>query len=932
MPAASSLSFARLTGVTEAGLSSGPTGRLHVLAVDPIRVLAGGASSVDADASSLGGRGAAAAIALSDLATRATLSGRLDLDSPSVTVNAENASSRLGAIADSAGGQGASVGALAVGVARTVTASTLATGAVLSGREGATDAVFGSSSTASASAAAAAGGAAPSLAVLVADHSTESVADLGSDLVAPHDATWRARTRDVAVSDASRGSAAGNAVTLSTVRTRALLADGPALTGSGSLTLEADQQAEARSRATLVAVTFTDHRAIARSDRDVRMSGPVTVSARNRTTSTSVTNPAVDGAGVSPALVVALLRDLADHVALSQSAAGTGSAALPALGSAVVDSIALNVVHHEASAVLPDDIAVVSGGALGVLAESFLTAVATGGSAGGSGSSADHSGVAVNLVRRVVVVVVSRETESAGDLTVRAGRGPPGTELISASSPSHPSSTTLNQVTSSIATTVHGTTTIDSTTGATPVAAPQMPAFTPPAGSVLITPRGGTVRVGAATLTFAPGSLPTAAWILIRQLPAAGTGLLATSAVYDLLAYDALTGAAIHSFPVAPVLSVAIGEAAAYSSIYYLDPSTGPERIDSTSTGGTVSAALPHFSPFLAGLTGDDLIQAIATVLADSTTTPIPTTEQTIGDKLIGSLFRLTGLKLTYSAFTSETSADGTLWTGSVTITATGGTLGSGTPLATVGDVSATYTLSRQLATQGTFSLTAQDLALAVGSVATATADSVLVEYDNATGTFRLGATGVSASIGPSGVQATLSNGSFGMVVRMVASQPKVGLLVTGDLALDVAGVKITQPSWRFGANELTDLDSAPVTVQTGLGDLTLDLVDGAVSLTGNGTIGLGPSGSIGSISGSYAVTVDGTGLAITVTNGSATLKAGTQTLTLTGLGGTVRSDRHRLLLPSSRHQPAGLPGHRHHGVGQPGQRHGHLRGGQVRQ
>ena len=190
---------------------------------------------------------------------------------------------------------------------------------MLTGRQGATDAVFGSSSTGSASADAAAGGAAPSLAVLVADHTTESVADLGSDLVAPHDATWRARTRDVAVSDASRGSAAGNAVTLSTVRTRALLAAGPALTGSGSLTLEADQEAEARSRATLVALTFTDHRAVARSDRDVRMSGPVSVSARNRTTSTSVTNPAVDGPGVSPALVVALLRELADHVALSQS-------------------------------------------------------------------------------------------------------------------------------------------------------------------------------------------------------------------------------------------------------------------------------------------------------------------------------------------------------------------------------------------------------------------------------------------------------------------------------------------------------------------------------------------------------------------------------------------------------------------------------------
>ena len=136
VPTASSLSFARLTGLTEAGLSSGPSGRLRVVAVAPVHVLAGGASSVDADASSLGGRGAAAAIALSDLATRATLSGRLDLDTPSVAVNAENTASRLGATADSAGGQGVSVGALAVGVARTVTASTLAADAVLTGRQG----------------------------------------------------------------------------------------------------------------------------------------------------------------------------------------------------------------------------------------------------------------------------------------------------------------------------------------------------------------------------------------------------------------------------------------------------------------------------------------------------------------------------------------------------------------------------------------------------------------------------------------------------------------------------------------------------------------------------------------------------------------------------------------------------------------------------
>ena len=296
VPAASSLSFARLTGVTEASLSSG-TGRLRVVAVDPVRVLAGGDNQVDAEASSLGGRGAAAAIALSDLATRASLSGRIDLDAPGIDVSAENSGSRLRSTASSAGGAGVSVGALAVGVARTVTASTLGAGAVLTGRHGATDATFRSSSSGLASAEAAAGGAAPSLAVLVSDHATDSLADSGSDLVAPHDAAWRARTRDVAISDASHGSSAGNAITLSTVRTRALLAAGPALVGTGSLTLEADQEAEARSRATLVALTFTDHRAIARSDRDVRMGGPVTVSARNRTTSTSVTNPAVDGPG-----------------------------------------------------------------------------------------------------------------------------------------------------------------------------------------------------------------------------------------------------------------------------------------------------------------------------------------------------------------------------------------------------------------------------------------------------------------------------------------------------------------------------------------------------------------------------------------------------------------------------------------------------------
>ena len=869
-----------------------------MLAVEPVRVLAGGASSVDADASSLGGRGAAAAIALSDLATRATLSGRLDLDSPSVTVTAENTSSRLGATADSAGGQGIPVGALAVGVARTVTASTLAAGAVLTGRQGATDAVFGSSSTGSATADAAAGGAAPSLAVLVADHTTESVADLGSDLVAPHDATWRARTRDVAVSDASRGSAAGNAVTLSTVRTRALLAAGPALTGSGALTLEADQEAEARSRATLVALTFTDHRAVARSDRDVRMSGPVTVSARNRTTSTSVTNPAVHGPGVSPALVVALLRDLADHVALSQSAVGTGSVSLPALGSAVVDSIALNVVHHDASAVLPDGITVVSGGPLGVLAESFLTAVAAGGSAGGSGSSADHTAVAVNLVRRVVVVVVSRETESAGDLTVRAGRGPPGTELISASSTSHPGSTTLNQVTSSVTTTVRGTTTIDSTTGATPVAAPQTPAFTPPAGSVLITSRGGIVRLGAATLTFAAGAVARDTWVLIRLKPVgAGTGVLATSAVFELLAFDAATGAEVSHFAVAPRLSVEVGVLAPASTVYYLDPETGAEVIGSSSTGGVVTAALPHFSDYVVGLTGDDLLGAISTALGGT----IPTTQQDLGEKLLAGVFKLTGLKVTYSTFTISGTGPDKRYTGTVSISATGGAIGAGI---TLGALTATYTLDNDLATAGHLLLHGErHLHGRRHRRRAGPADRA--RHRRAGHRRRDGQPGpdllrrrhrradprrhrhqpVRRSHGRAARDAHQRfPGSRGARQRPCCQGRPAGHRRPG-LDHSGSGVKLKAPSWRFGINELTDLDSAPVEVPTPAGTLTLDLADGTVALAGAGTLTLG---TLGTVSGSYAISISANALEVTITGASASFKVGSYTVALTGLGGRV--------------------------------------------
>ena len=49
-------------------------------------------------------------------------------------------------------------------------------------------------------------------------------------------------------------------------------------------------------------------------------------------------------------------------------------------------------------------------------------------------------------------------------------------------------------------------------------------------------------------------------------------GLLATSVVYDLLAFDARTGAAITTFRVAPVLTIAVDGATAGQRIVYITP------------------------------------------------------------------------------------------------------------------------------------------------------------------------------------------------------------------------------------------------------------------------------------------------------------------------------------------------------------------------
>ena len=151
------------------------------------------------------------------------------------------------------------------------------------------------------------------------------------------------------------------------------------------------------------------------------------------------------------------------------------------------------------------------------------------------------------------------------------------------------------------------TTSSSSPTSAT--LAPSDPAAVPgsgrgPPGSVLINAAtGGSVTSGAATLTFAPGSLPADAYVSITpetvSVPGVGTTL-----AYDLQAINVATGAKIELFNSPPVLT--ISGSAAGSQIYYLSPTSGPQAISSSfdSSTGAVSAGLPHFSTYAVLSTG----------------------------------------------------------------------------------------------------------------------------------------------------------------------------------------------------------------------------------------------------------------------------------------------------------------------------------------
>ena len=757
-----------------------------------------------------------------------------------------------------------------------------------------------------------------------------------------------ARTSDVSSATSSAAAAAGTALTLATVTTRAILGAGPLLTLTGGLDLQAVQDSVARSAAALVALTFARHTVTARSDRGLQVAGSARIAATGTSRVSSATAPLAGGPLLVAAEAVAAGRALSDSLAAAFGMRTSGSATLPSGPASPIRSVALSLALVDVGAELPDGVPARVLGALSLPAVSSSSSTAQAGAAGGANAATGPS-AALNVANALVHAAVSRDVNTGGDLIVQASRGPPGDERYSATV-STPGSFALNLVTRSTRTTAHGTTTT--------TVVPQKPAFSPPAGAVLVpAATGGTVRFGAATLTFAPGALAHDTWVLVTASRRQVAGLLTLSDVYDLQAWDAVTGDAVHTFAVAPTLSVQVGGLGAAGSIWYVDPVDGPTRIASSSADGVVSAALPHFSPYVVGTSsGTDLLASLATLLASlsSGTPPTAVSFPFTGTYTIGGVLTLTDPTVTVGdlSFTGTP----TTYTGTLTVSAASISLGS---VLTAADFTLGYVLDGDQAAAGDFTLTTGPVTMTFGSLVTVTAGGLVVSSVT-TGTVRetrIGATDVTAVVGASGGPQARLAGDVAVVVRRDGTgDPSMALLVTGSASLTgVAGATLTGTGWRLAYNELTGLATTPVLVSTGPGTaLTLDLADGvntfagtaAVTVTGlgtltgsfavqsssgtitvhasgvGGTLALGPTtlllsdgagdltltgssasltalqatvaltaGSLGTLTGHMTLSGTSTSLTVAVEDLSATLAAGSATLALTGASGTLTVD-----------------------------------------
>lgn len=350
VPAAAALGLGRLRGLTEAVLGGAGTSVSVDTATGPlVRATNDSGLDVRADGSANRGSGAAAAVALSDLVTRATLAGDLALGAGSVRVEADGSRTTGRATATSGAGR---LGALGIGVVHVLTAAGLADGATVTGDllDVALDAGSSGRSTVTAS------GDAPALAVLVVDHATTSGIGTDSALFGGHNVAVTASTDDVSTSTASSTDGGSSAITMATVRTEAVLDAGPVLVLSGDLDLLADQSATAGSTADRVAVVLASHQVRAASDRGLRVAG----AARIHASGVSHVGSMVPARATAPAFladeVLASSRTLVDGIANAFGLRSVGGPVLPTVGATPVRSLALSLALADVGAEIPEGV------------------------------------------------------------------------------------------------------------------------------------------------------------------------------------------------------------------------------------------------------------------------------------------------------------------------------------------------------------------------------------------------------------------------------------------------------------------------------------------------------------------------------------------------------------------------------------------------
>ena len=227
----------------------------------------------------------------------------------------------------------------------------------------------------------------------------------------------------------------------------------------------------------------------------------------------------------------------------------------------------------------------------------------------------------------------STTTSGSTDAVLPNGSGPAvttsggsaGAGGASSGSPSSTSSSTGDDSNQS-----DGVTTAN---GVTPP--PPDPAAVPGSGPSppgLVTPdSGGTATAGdgSASVVFAPGLVTGSTVVSVTTTDLSPFGIRPASAAYDLTALDTTTGATISHFSGSPVLTISYDPSAPTpTAIYYLDPVNGPVALPSTvdTVHHTISAALPHFSTYIAGSAADVALALSPQIVQTSSSTTITAT------------------------------------------------------------------------------------------------------------------------------------------------------------------------------------------------------------------------------------------------------------------------------------------------------------------